>query len=151
MSIARARLPTTILLGALLLCCLTLPLSGCTTSGSTPPLATPTPTEDVSMPQPVQLPTISCDKAVQMIQQKQVSIVRFWYTHEGAFTGISIVQTRQTPISGAAPGVDDIRVLSYHHDPTPECLAQIQAAIKAVNGTLPESQQVKSVRVTAYG
>ncbi len=149
------------LASALVACCLFL-LSGCSLFGDVTPTPAPTPTENiVPAPQQFVLPSVPCEKAVQLILQKQVSIVRFWYAPGGGdvFFGISIVQPGATPVPGAlpagVPGSDDIDVYSGseytpHRTPTAECQAQIRAAIKQVNATLPTSQQVKVERKTTY-
>ena len=146
-----ARLPVSALPGVLLLLSLCLFVSGCAIFGNASPAATPTPTASiVAAPPQLVVPSVSCDEAVQLILQKQVSIVRFWYWKgTDIFNGISIVQPDATPAPGVVPTgvIDDIDVYSgYHRDPTSQCQAQIRAAIKQVNATLPASQQVKVER-----
>lgn len=155
MIIMRTRLHVSALPSAFVLLSLMLILSGCSLFSSAKPTATATPTptstEDVSTSQPVKLPTVSCDQAVQMIEQKQVSIVKVWYAKDGTFAFIiSIIMPQATPVPGSLAG--DIDVYSgFHNQPTVQCLAQVQAAIKQVNGTLPASQQVKVEHETVYG
>ncbi len=159
MSVKRKHFSLTVFLGTLL--SLSLLVNGCAVFGSGAPAVMPTSTENIVPPaKTFNSPSVPCDTAVQLIQQKRVSTVRFWYDKDGAFHGVSIVQPDATPVPGAAPaglpGSDDIDVYSgseytYHYSPTAQCLAQVRAAIKQVNAILPASQQIKVERETVYG
>ena len=131
------------LLTALLcLAALVLVLSGCAGIGVTTP--TPTPTATINpLSVPVLIPSIDCDAALQLIQQKDVNLIDYSIDSMGLLAELDVYAINATKVGDypIVPGQQTVQT-DAHTAPTMQCLQQVLAAVKAVNKTLPANAQI---------